>query len=237
MRILVGWDNAEETDLMTLYLNVDENDVQMIGDPDVFLEKAKEEFWDVILMTVSLPDTERGYEIFSEIREAQPNVPLVGACHPEEVYMIARFMTGGMKQYIPRDANGDYLFLIYTQLESVVEAVRAEREQKLAERLREEIDSVRKLQESMIPRDLYCPDEYEIVARYEPSQIQVVGGSPVIMAGGDYYDVFSLDDKSIVLLVGDASKAKDILKWEAKTTFSELVEIMVEKDFELMSQR
>ena len=205
MRILVGWDNAEETDLMTLYLNVDENDVQMIGDPDAFLEKAKEEFWDVILMTVSLPDTERGYEIFSEIREAQPNVPLVGACHPEEVYMIARFMTGGMKQYIPRDANGDYLFLVYTQLESVVDAVRAEREQKLAERLREEIDSVRKLQESMIPRDLYCPDEYEIVARYEPSQIQVVGGSPVIMAGGDYYDVFSLDDKSIVLLVGDAS--------------------------------
>lgn len=41
----------------------------------------------------------------------------------------------------------------------------------------------------------------------------------------------------VELLVGDASKAKDILKWEAKTTFSELVEIMVEKDFELISQR
>ena len=154
----------------------------------VFLEKAKEEFWDVILMTVSLPDTDRGYEIFKEIREAQPNVPFVGACHPEEVYMIARFMTGGMKQYIPRDANGDYLFLVYTQLESVVDAVRAEREQKLAERLREEIDSVRKLQESMIPRDLYCPDEYEIAyldevrdptAGFDDFLHTCLGGKPV----------------------------------------------------------
>jgi GDPmannose 4,6-dehydratase len=34
------------------------------------------------------------------------------------------------------------------------------------------------------------------------------------------------------LLLGDSSKAKNILKWEAKTKFKELVKIMLEADLE-----
>ena len=43
------------------------------------------------------------------------------------------------------------------------------------------------------------------MARYEPSQIRVMGGNPVIMAGGDYYDAFNVDSNKLILLVGDAS--------------------------------
>src|SRR4029079_799686 len=49
------------------------------------------------------------------------------------------------------------------------------------------------------------PAGYHMCARYEPSQIRVLGGRPVTMAGGDYYDVFRLDRNNMVLLVGDAS--------------------------------
>lgn len=45
----------------------------------------------------------------------------------------------------------------------------------------------------------------EVVARYEPSQIRIMGDNPVIMAGGDYYDVFNLGNDKMILLVGDAS--------------------------------
>jgi serine phosphatase RsbU (regulator of sigma subunit) len=114
-------------------------------------------------------------------------------------------MTGGMSAYVIRDANGDYLFMLLNVLETTVEATRAAREQEVLERLREEIDSVRKLQGSMIPQHIDAPQGYEMCARYEPSQIRVFGGRPVTMAGGDYYDVFNLDDNNIVLLVGDAS--------------------------------
>jgi len=44
-----------------------------------------------------------------------------------------------------------------------------------------------------------------MVARYESSQIRVLGGQPVTLAGGDYYDVFTLADESMIMLVGDAS--------------------------------
>ncbi|MEM7321973.1 MAG: GDP-mannose 4,6-dehydratase [Actinomycetota bacterium] len=39
------------------------------------------------------------------------------------------------------------------------------------------------------------------------------------------------------LLIGDASSAKEILKWEPKTTFAELVTMMVEADMELVARQ
>jgi serine phosphatase RsbU (regulator of sigma subunit) len=158
-----------------------------------------------MLLALGLADEERAFAVFQRLRRAQPDCPIVGACHATDVYRVARFMTNGMRSYMLRDAGGDFVFLVHATLEGVVESVRAEREQKIAERLREEIESVRRLQESIIPHDLSCPAGYHIAARYEPSQIQVMGGRPVIMAGGDYYDVFRIDDQSMVILVGDAS--------------------------------
>jgi serine phosphatase RsbU (regulator of sigma subunit) len=90
-------------------------------------------------------------------------------------------------------------------VQAAFEAMAAERSRKLADRLRQEIESVRRLQESVIPRNIQAPKGYSVAARYEPSQIQVLGSRPVVMAGGDYYDVFSMKENELVLLVGDAS--------------------------------
>jgi phosphoserine phosphatase RsbU/P len=90
-------------------------------------------------------------------------------------------------------------------LASTVDAVRAAREKELTLKLREEVESVRRLQESVLPRNLVAPSGYRISARYEPAQIRVVGGHPVTMAGGDYYDVFTLPNDNVVLMVGDAA--------------------------------
>ncbi len=76
---------------------------------------------------------------------------------------------------------------------------------KLAERLREEMEGVRKLQEAIIPRALPEPPGYRLAARYEPSEVRVIGGRGVVLAGGDYYDVFRPDDRTLVVLLGDAS--------------------------------
>ena len=95
--------------------------------------------------------------------------------------------------------------LLLSMLEAAHENVRALRAQVVAERLSEEVDSVRKLQESVIPDDLPETNGYKVVGRYEPSEIRVDGQNMVVMAGGDYYDSFALDDTRLVMLVGDAS--------------------------------
>ena len=206
MRILVGWDDAEQGELISLYLSAGDNAVIVATKPDQFLKLAgAQQHWDVILISTSLPDIDASFEMFETINQLRPDCPIVGACFTDDVYRIARFMTAGMRAYVIRDEAGDFVFLLQSTLESAVAAVMAEREKLISAKLREEVESVRKLQESIIPADLQCPEGYHMVARYESSQIRVLGGQPVTLAGGDYYDVFTPTDESMIMLVGDAS--------------------------------
>jgi len=206
MRILVGWDDPLQADLVSMYLGIGENEATVVlGAGELRAALNAEQPWDIVVLSITLPTVEAGFETFQEIKRLNPDLPIVGACQMEDVYRVVRFMTHGMTAYVIRDGNGDFMFMLLSVLESAVESVRALRDQKIVEKLREEVQAVRKLQESMIPSHIEAPFGCTIVARYEPSQIRVTGGRVVTMAGGDYYDVFTLGDNFIVLLVGDAS--------------------------------
>jgi phosphoserine phosphatase RsbU/P len=206
MRILVGWDDAPQGETIGLILNVDDTEAVVTTSPTELLTAAHaDDQWDVVLLAIGQPNVDASLDVFRSVRKLLPEVPVVGACAPNDVIRMARFLTQGMKAYVLRDTSNDFIFLLHATLMNTVEAVQAEREREIAEKLREEIDSVRKLQESIIPADVVSPDGYRIVARYEPSQIRVFGGQPVVMAGGDYYEVFRIDDQHTIVLVGDAS--------------------------------
>jgi sigma-B regulation protein RsbU (phosphoserine phosphatase) len=205
MRILSAWNNPAEAELLTLYLDLEGNQLAVATDATECLALARSQDWDAVLLSLSFPDVDGAYQIFEQLRGILPGCPIVGACFPQEVFQLARFMTNGLKAYILRDDVGDFLFLVNVTLQNAIAGILAERSQKLAEKLREEIDSVRKLQETFIPINLEAPCGYSVAARYEPSQIQVMGGAPVVLAGGDYYDVFKINDTTMVVLVGDAS--------------------------------
>ncbi|MBV10380.1 response regulator [Rubinisphaera sp.] len=206
MRVLVGWDDADEAELLKLYLDVDDTEVEVHTTWDDFLAAAKKDpSWDVFLISTSSPDVDTAYEAFMKLREVSADHAVVGASSQEDVYRIARFLTTGLRSYVIRDHNKDYMFLLHAALQSAMESVRAERERVISAKLRQEIDSVRKLQESIIPRLLNVPKGYQIEGRYESSEINVYGGLPVTMAGGDYYNALTMPDGNIALLVGDAS--------------------------------
>lgn len=206
MRILAVWDDEAEAELISMYLDIEENELTMTTAPEGFRAVIKSgEPFDIVLMTIELPDLEGGFELFELVREYYPDAPVVGACPPSDVFRVVRFMANGMSAYVTRDVGGDYMFMLRAVLKSTVDAVRAAREKEVSKKLREEVESVRALQESVLPKNLVAPNGYEICARYEPSQIRVLDGQPVVLAGGDYYDVFTLADDSIVLLVGDAA--------------------------------
>ncbi|MEX2286294.1 MAG: PP2C family protein-serine/threonine phosphatase [Planctomycetaceae bacterium] len=207
MRILIGWDDPAEAELIALYLNANgDNEAVVAADVNGLLARANgESTWDVIMLTTTAPDSETAFQTFQKLRASQPGCPIVGACKTTDVYLLARFITNGLRSYVLRDVGGDFVFLLQSTLESTVQAVRAEREQRIAERMREEIESVRQFQESILPQELYTPPGYRIAACYEPSQIREMGGRPVILAGGDYYDVIALDRKSVVFIIGDAA--------------------------------
>jgi serine phosphatase RsbU (regulator of sigma subunit) len=205
MRVLVGWENEIEAETISLILNVEETTIEICCEADKFEKCFTERDWDVVLMATSFPDEENALELFKKAQDALPNIPIVGAWKAGEFTNLAKFISHGLHSHLLRDAEGDFIFLLPSMIEAAQAAVIAQRSRMLAERLREEVDSVRRLQESVIPKDLPAPEGYEVVARYEPSQIRIVGNNPVIMAGGDYYDVFNLGSDRMILLVGDAS--------------------------------
>lgn len=205
MQVLVGWDSPTEAETIGLFLNVGDIQARITTDAEEFENSAAIGCWDVILMALSFPSEEQAFPLFMKVRALQPEAPVLGACYQGEVVHLARFMSHGLQSFVTRDPGGEFILLLGSLIESAQASVLAQRSRQLAERLREEIESVRQLQESVIPRDLPAPPGYRIAARYEPAQIRVLGDQPVILAGGDYYDIFSLDKDNLIMLVGDAA--------------------------------
>jgi serine phosphatase RsbU (regulator of sigma subunit) len=94
---------------------------------------------------------------------------------------------------------------------------------------------VRQLQESVLPRDLPMPEGYKIAARYEPSQIRVFGNRPVVMAGGDYYDVFNFGGDQFVLVLGDAA-GHGVKACMSIMTMHTLISMIRDRDFPTTSE-
>jgi GDPmannose 4,6-dehydratase len=78
------------------------------------------------------------------------------------------------------------------------------------------------------------PDDY-VIATGETHAVQEFVEEAFAYAGLDWRDHVEIDPKyyrpsEVDLLVGDASKAKRVLEWEPKTTFKDLVSLMVDAD-------
>jgi serine phosphatase RsbU (regulator of sigma subunit) len=206
MRTLIGWDDPSEAELLQLYLNTDDNSAQVATTGEELLAQARQGDWDSVLLALTFPTgAEEGFRLFQDLQTTLPEVPVVVGCRPTEVLGLPRFLIHGARSHLIRDSQGDFIFLVRVSLDSAVQAARADEARKLAQRLREEMDSVRRIQESIIPRSLKTPPGYRVVARYEPAQVNVFGERPVVLAGGDYYDLFRPDERTLVLLIGDAS--------------------------------
>lgn len=205
MKVLVGWDDPKEAETIDLFLNVGETEATISTSAEEFEKMAATGVWDILMMALNFPSTEQSFALFQKVHQLQPDAPILGACHQGEIVHLAKFVSHGLHSFVTRDADGEFVLLLNSVIESASASVLAQRSRQLAERLREEIDSVRRLQESVIPRDLPILNGYSIAGRYEPAQIRVLGNTPVVLAGGDYYDVFSPDNRTLILLLGDAA--------------------------------
>ncbi len=205
MNILVGWETSPETETLELMLNVGGHEATLCGEVAEFDSALQQTDWDVVLLSLSFPTHDDSLEVFERTKVALPGIPIVGAAKSADINHLIQFILQGLYSHILRDEEGNFILLLMSMLEAANENMRALRAQVMAERLRKEVESVRKLQESVIPDDLPETNGYKVVGRYEPSEIRVDGKNMVVMAGGDYYDSFALDDSRLVMLVGDAS--------------------------------
>src|SRR5688572_30338700 len=176
MRILVAWDRADELETIDSFLNIGPNSTASFLDAAALEDAHRGCAFDVVLLALNFAPPEKCFALYQRLREAQPDVPIVGAYFPGEITHLAKYMLAGLHSQVLRDPAGEFILLLTTVVEAAYQAVKARRAQFLADKLREEVESVRQLQETVIPCHLPQIGGYRLVARYEPSQIQVLGG-------------------------------------------------------------
>lgn len=86
------------------------------------------------------------------------------------------------------------------------------------------------------------PDDYVIATGETHSVRDFVEAAFACVTTDDWQAYVELDPSlhrpcEVPMLLGDASKARRILKWEPRVTFQQLVQRMVDRDFELMEKR
>lgn len=205
MRILVGWDDTAEAETIKLLLDIDDNVVEVVTDGTQFEQRVTEAEWDVLVQAIGFPNRETALSTFQRNQERAAETPVIGIYRQSEIADLARFLSHHLHAHLMRDPDGNFMFLLTSMAQAAVVARQSRQAARLAEQLRQEVDSVKRLQDSVIPRELPQPEGYRIAARYESSQIHISGIVPVAMAGGDYYDIFSRDDHTLTCIVGDAS--------------------------------
>jgi GDPmannose 4,6-dehydratase len=85
------------------------------------------------------------------------------------------------------------------------------------------------------------PDDY-VIATGEAHAVHEFLGEAFSYVGLDWHELIEIDPKyyrpaEVDLLIGDPSKAKRRLGWEAKTKFKELVRLMVDADVAALTQK
>jgi phosphoserine phosphatase RsbU/P len=126
MRILIAWDEPHEAELITLFLNAAENHAISCLAPYDVRERAESEPWDVVLLAVTFPQTaEQGFTLFRQLQHALPGVPVVVGYRSREIFDLPRFLRHGLRFYLNRDREGNFIFLVLSCLSSAVEATRS----------------------------------------------------------------------------------------------------------------
>lgn len=85
------------------------------------------------------------------------------------------------------------------------------------------------------------PEDF-VIATGESHSVEEFLEEAFSYAGLDWHKYVEIDPRylrpaEVDILKGDASKAKRLLNWESKTSFKELVRIMVDADIQLLSDQ
>src|SRR5262245_43328267 len=106
MKVLVAWDDANEAELLPLYLGAGEHVTVMTSSVAEALAQVQQGPWDVVLFSLALPNAEGGFTLFRRLKEMLPGVPLMLACRANEMLSLPRFLINGLRFYLVRDAGG-----------------------------------------------------------------------------------------------------------------------------------
>ena len=160
---------------------------------------------DLILLDIMMPEMD-GYEVCKTLKEdeATKDIPIIFVSAMNEDANETKGFELGAIDYITKPISPTILKArVQTHLSLVTQANELKEAHKLIkiqqQRMQDELNVARDIQLSMVPKEFPQLDAVNIFAILEPAR----------EIGGDLYDVFMIDDKSLCLCVGDVSGKGD----------------------------
>ena len=197
-RILVVDDNDDNRYTLTLHLDLEGyTNVETAQDGEEAIARLEEGSFDLLLLDVMMPKVD-GYQVLTWLKNhvRLRDLPVIMISALAEMNSVVRCIELGAVDYLLKPFNP---VLLKARLGATLEKkrLRDEIDAHLA-RLREELDTARRLQMGMVPQSFPVPSAQLPIDLYASME-------PAREVGGDLYDFFVTDDGTLCFLIGDVS--------------------------------
>jgi phosphoserine phosphatase RsbU/P len=196
-RILVADDQIDILQTIEILLKKEGYEIRTVASPADALAAIKETTFDLILMDLNYSrqaaSVREGIDLLVRIEDIDPLIPVVVMTAWASIDLAVEAMNAGAANFIQKPwDNGILIALVQEQIEKGRSRRRLEN-RRMQERL--ELEEAEQVQRAFLPSSLPKIDGCDMAVRWQPKG----------RVGGDYYDVFLLDDQRLGFCVADAS--------------------------------
>ncbi len=197
-RALIADDQADVREALGLLLKTEGFRATAVASPAAALEAVESQPFDVVLMDMNYArDTtsgREGLELLGRIHALDSTLPVIVMTAWGTVGLAVETMRRGVGDFVEKPWENETLgSILRAQVARGRALRRARRLQVEAERLSREMEAARQTQSGLLPRRMPRTGGCEIAVSWRPASI----------LGGDYVDVWPLDESRIALGIGD----------------------------------
>ncbi len=193
-RVLIADDQPDVLDALRLLLRPEGFVTDAVGSPAAILDALSQREYDLLLMDLNYTrDTtsgREGLELLSRVHQIDGTLPVVVMTGWGSMETAVEALRQGVRDFVQKPWDNAAVL-------SVVQALTAERQGRRREqRSRDrEAAEAREIQRGLLPEALPRIAGWDIAAACIPAAA----------VGGDLYDVFALDDRSVAFMIADVA--------------------------------
>ncbi len=193
-RVLIADDQPDVLDALRLLLRPEGFLTDTVGSPAGIIQALGEREYDLLLMDLNYArDTtsgREGLELLSRVRQIDGTLPVVVMTGWGSMETAVEALRQGVRDFVQKPWDNASVLSVVQEL--TAERQRRRREQRLHEREQAE---AREIQRGLLPEALPQVAGWDLAAACVPAAA----------VGGDLYDVFPLDGRSIALMIADVA--------------------------------
>lgn len=190
--ILVVDDNENNRDLLSSILLKDGHIVSTAIDGLHALEMIGKDNYDLVLLDLLMPKID-GYQVLERIKQDKnkQHIPIIMVSALDELDNVIRCIEIGAEDYLPKPFNK---VLLRARIGACLEKkLLRDKEIEYLAKLNKELDTGREMQLNFLPSRKPRIENWEIASFFRPAR----------QVAGDFYDVFSIQNDQLVLVLAD----------------------------------